>query len=155
MRIISFLLALLLFIPSAFANTTSSTATATTIAPITSSSHIVLQLINVERAKRGLTKLIMDNKLFNAAHAHAVDMSRRKYFSHTSPNGVGMTSRLRKAGVTYTTAGENIARGHDSAKSVVSGWMNSPGHRRNILRKTYRKVGIARFNNYWVQNFSN
>lgn len=141
MRILSFLLALLLFMPSAFATTTSA--------------YRVLALINIEREERGLARLIMDEKLSRAAHAHAVDMSHRGYFSHTSPNGLGMTSRLRKAGASYSSAGENIARGHDSAVSVVDGWMNSRGHRRNILQRAFRKVGIARFNNYWVQNFSN
>ena len=150
-RIISFLSVLLLFIPSANANPATSTTTTT----ITASVSRVLELINIERGKRGLIRLIMDEKLSQAAHAHAVDMSHRKYFSHTSPNGIGMSGRLRRAGASYTAAGENIARGHESAASVVSGWMHSPGHRRNILRRNYRKVGIARFNNYWVQDFSN
>jgi uncharacterized protein YkwD len=141
LRIFSFLFSLMLFIPSAHA--------------ITTSAYRVLALINIEREERGLPRLIMDEKLAAAARSHAADMSRRKYFSHTSPNGVGMGSRLRKAGATYTAAGENIAHGQTSAPAVVDAWMNSPGHRRNILHTKYRKVGIARFNDYWVQDFSN
>ncbi len=141
MRIVSFLLALLLFIPQASA--------------ITTSAYRVLALINIEREERNLPRLKMDEKLAQAARSHAVDMSRRGYFSHTSPDGVKMSGRLRQAGATYTAAGENIARGQTSASSVVDSWMNSPGHRRNILNPKYIKVGIARFNNYWVQNFSN
>ena len=141
LRIFAFVFSLLLFIPSAHA--------------ITTSAYRVLALINIEREERGLPRLIMDEKLAQAARAHAVDMSRRGYFAHTSPNGIGMSSRLRRAGASYTTAGENIARGQDSASSVVHAWMNSQGHRRNILHSRYRKVGIARFNDYWVQDFSN
>lgn len=141
MRIISILFSLLIFLPQAKAATISADK--------------VLVIINIERAQRKLPRLTMDTKLTAAARSHAVDMSRRGYFSHTSLDGVGMSTRLRRAGATYTTAGENIARGQTSPESVMKSWMNSPGHRRNILNSKYTKVGIARFNNYWVQNFSN
>ncbi len=121
----------------------------------TTSATEVLALINIERAERKLPRLTMDNKLTAAARSHAVDMSRRGYFSHTSLDGEGMSGRLRRAGASYTTAGENIAHGQTSAASVVKSWMNSPGHRRNILNPKYSKVGNARFDNYWVQDFSN
>lgn len=140
-RLATLILSFLLFVPQAKA--------------ISTSAYRVLTLINIEREERRLPRLSMDAKLAKAAYAHAVDMSRRGYFSHTSPDGVGMTTRLRRAGATYTAAAENIARGHTSAVSVVSGWMNSSGHRKNILSRKYRKIGIARYNNYWVQNFSN
>lgn len=141
MRILFFLVALLVYVPVAFATTTSE--------------YRVLTLINIEREERGLERLTMDEKLSAAAYEHASDMSDHNYLAHTSPNGSTMGSRLRDAGARFTTAGENIARGYKTALSVVSGWMNSRGHRANILNRRYRKVGIARVNNYWVQDFSN
>lgn len=143
MRILLSVLATLFFLPVAHAQST------------TTSEYRVLALINIEREERGLSRLTMDGKLTDAALEHANDMSQHGYLAHTSPNGSTMVSRLKENGVSYSAAGENIARGYTTALAVVQGWMNSPGHRANILSPKYHKVGISRVNNYWVQDFSN
>lgn len=95
---------------------------------------IHLATVNAERAKSGRAPLAQSPDLNALAQAHACDMARRGYFSHTSPDGRSMMDRARRAGIGgICTMGENIARAPRDVPSVVASWMRSPGHRRNIL----------------------
>jgi len=113
----------------------------------------VLELTNNERARHGLNALHWDEKTLGVARAHSTDMAKRRYFNHYTPEGISPFDRLTAAGVTYWTAGENIAMGQRSAAIVVNAWMNSPGHRANILTAGFTHIGIGFDNYYWTQVF--
>lgn len=109
-----------------------------------------LCLINQERDQRGLAPLRDSPRLSDAAQAHAKDMARRNYFSHTSLSGASFVDRIRRTGylqnVRSWQAAENIAWGTGklaSPKAIVRSWMNSPGHRANILSASLREIGIG------------
>lgn len=123
--------------------------------PNVSSTKEVADIVNKERRRYGLKPLIGNSMLSQVASAHAKDMHRRDYFSHLSKDGRTMGDRLRERNVPFRIAGENIARGQQTTKRVMQAWMNSPGHRKNILNRSYGRIGIARAGNVWVQNFSN
>ena len=80
-------------------------------------------------------------------------MSAKNYFSHTSLDGSSMRDRIERQGYGWSSIGENIAAGYRTAESVVTGWMNSPGHRANILNCRFTEIGVGFHNNYWTQNF--
>jgi len=93
-----------------------------------------------------------------AARGHALDMSERNYFSHTSMNGRSMSDRALDAGYGYKgykiyTVGENIAQGQMSIAEVMNGWLHSEGHCRNLMNPAFKEVGIAETDHYWVQDF--
>ncbi|HEY8482177.1 MAG TPA: CAP domain-containing protein [Spirillospora sp.] len=116
----------------------------------------VVSLTNAERAKAGCGPLRVDQRLVTAARRHSADMAAHNYFSHTSRNGDSPWDRMAAAG--YHDAGaENIAKGYATAAAVVRGWMNSPGHRANILNCSLRAIGVGRADGpggpYWTQNF--
>lgn len=114
----------------------------------------VIHLTNVQRAAKGCKPLKSNSKLKKAAQAHANDMAKKKYFTHNSKNGTVWWKRIMKHGY-KDPAGENIARGFSSTVGVVTAWMNSPGHRKNIMNCSFRTIGIG-FNgngDYWVQDF--
>lgn len=113
----------------------------------------VVELANEERAKEGLPALQTDEKLSNAAQIRAGEMI--DLFSHTRPNGDEFHSVLKevKVDLAYTYAGENIAAGATTPEAVMSMWMNSPGHRSNILNKTFAYIGVGYTDGYWVQIF--
>ena len=102
----------------------------------------MLRMLNAERKTLGLKLLTADGQLQLAAHAHAADMFTRGYFSHISPEGVNPFERMKKLGVKYSSAGENLAHS-DNLEAAHTGLMNSPGHRANILNKLFGKVGIS------------
>ena len=105
-----------------------------------------LCLLNQERAKRGLRPLRANKRLALAAKRHAEDMVRRDYFSHESPTGTDFVTRIRKAGYTRPTLGENLAAGsgqYATPAATVRSWMNSPGHRANILHRRFREAGVG------------
>jgi uncharacterized protein YkwD len=116
--------------------------------------HAILKKTNKIRLSHGCPRLKLRPKLNQAAQRHARDMSRQHYFSHTSANGTSWITRIRRTGWTEP-GGENIARGYDNARAVTSAWMNSPGHRRNILNCQFRNLGVGfvRSGHYWVQDF--
>ena len=120
-----------------------------------SSTKQVAELVNIERSRYGLKKLVGDVQLSKVAAGHARDMYAKNYFSHQSLDGRTMSDRLHEGNINYHAAGENIARGQQTAERVMQAWMNSPGHRRNILSPKFGKIGIARAGNVWVQDFSN
>lgn len=115
----------------------------------------VLELVNAERAKNNLPALKMDESVRKVARIKSSDMSQNKYFNHTSPTYGTPFEMLKKYGISYRTAGENIAQGYTSPEAVVKGWMNSSGHRANILNSKYTKIGIGyeAKGNYWTQMF--
>ncbi len=120
----------------------------------------VVDLVNVERAKAGLKPLEAKQDLTSVAQLKAEDMYNSKYFSHTSPNYGSPFDMMRKYGISYRAAGENIAMGQRTAAQVVQDWMNSPGHRANILNTNYTEIGVGVYQSYngngyiWVQEFA-
>jgi uncharacterized YkwD family protein len=119
----------------------------------------VVNLVNQQRQKAGLSGLKSDSELTRLAQLKAEDMAAKEYFSHTSPTYGSAFDMLKKAGYSYRTAGENIAMGQKTAETVMNGWMNSSGHRANILGTGYTKIGVgyavnAKGTPYWVQIFA-
>ncbi len=118
----------------------------------------VLDLVNTERVKNGLGKLSLSAELNNVAQAKAEDMLNNNYFSHTSPTYGSPFDMMKSFGVKYNAAAENIAKGQSTPQKVVTDWLNSEGHRKNILNGTYTKMGLgfAKGNTtYWSQMFTN
>ena len=118
-----------------------------------------LILTNEARAEEGLGALECDKGLMESAFLHAKDMCDHDYFSHDSIDGRDLSDRVNAAGVRWTMIGENIAYGQSNAAAVHEAWMNSPGHRANILTEGFGRIGIGYFlcqgRPYWVQNFAN
>ncbi len=113
----------------------------------------VLKLTNQERANAGCSALKLNSKLNAAAQSHSDDMAAKKYFSHDSQDGRSPFDRMSDAGYKFGAAAENIAQGYGDAEAVVKGWMNSEGHKANILNCTYTEMGLGWDNNYWTQTF--
>ena len=115
----------------------------------------VIRLVNIERAKYGLPALTEDWELSRVARYKSQDMKDKKYFSHTSPTYGSPFDMMRSFGLSYRTAGENIAMGQRTPQQVVNAWMNSSGHRANILNSSYKKIGVGYVasGNYWTQMF--
>lgn len=117
----------------------------------------VVNLVNIERAKHGLSPLAIDTGLEKAALVRAREI--QVSFSHTRPNGTSFATAIKEAGVSYRRCGENIAWGQKSPEAVVTAWMNSSGHRANILSPDFTRIGIGYRTNasgtpYWVQLFA-
>ncbi|WPB88800.1 CAP domain-containing protein [Streptomyces malaysiensis] len=118
----------------------------------------VIALTNAERAAARLAPLAPDPRLAAAAQAHSDDMVARDFYSHTGPEGHQPWDRARAAGATHRGIGENIACGQRSPAEVVRGWMDSPGHRANILKPDFTHIGVghatgSRAGTYWTQVF--
>ncbi|WP_410514889.1 CAP domain-containing protein [Paenibacillus sp. BR2-3] len=113
----------------------------------------VVALVNKERAAAGLNAVMGLDSLNKVAAAKATDMRTNKYFSHTSPTYGSPFEMMSDFGITYKAAGENIAMGQKTPEEVMKAWMNSPGHRSNILSKNFNYIGVGFDNNYWVQEF--
>ncbi|MFF7731612.1 CAP domain-containing protein [Streptomyces sp. NPDC007984] len=118
----------------------------------------VVELTNRERTRHGLTPLSADPSLTSAAQAHSADMVARAFYAHTAPDGGQPWDRAAAAGSTRRSIGENIACGQRSPAGVVEGWMNSPGHRANILKPGFTHIGVGlagggRAGMYWTQLF--
>ncbi|MGW1995251.1 CAP domain-containing protein [Embleya sp. NPDC001921] len=115
----------------------------------------VVSLVNQERAKAGCSALTVNAKLTAAALQHSQDMAAHANMSHTGSDGSDAGERITRAGYTWKTYGENIAYGYSTAQQVMTGWMNSPGHRQNILNCAFKEIGVglAGPNSYWTQNF--
>lgn len=118
----------------------------------------VVRLVNIERQKAGLAPLQHSNELSRVARAKSQDMANKNYFSHNSPTYGDPFAMMRSFGIQYKLAGENIAKGHLSAASVMNGWMNSTGHRDNILNPSFGTIGVGYVNingiTYWTQMFT-
>ena len=118
----------------------------------------VLDLVNAERAKRGISALTLDSSLSSVATKKSQDMVNKNYFDHTSPTYGSPFDMMKQFGISYRSAGENIAKGQKTPQEVVAAWMNSEGHRKNILNPNFTNlgVGIAKDSNkttYWTQMF--
>jgi uncharacterized YkwD family protein/spore coat assembly protein SafA len=118
----------------------------------------VIQLTNQERAKYGLKPLIGDWELSRVARFKSDDMRDRNYFSHTSPTYGSPFDMMKNFGITYRSAGENIAAGQQTPEAVVQAWMNSSGHRANILNQNFTHIGVGyskggSYGVYWTQMF--
>jgi uncharacterized YkwD family protein len=114
----------------------------------------VLKLVNETRTKAGLKSLAGDdNNLNKSAHAKAEDMAKNHYFDHNSPTLGSPFDQMRNAGVQYNTAGENIADGQTTAQQVMDDWMNSSGHRANIMNGSFTHCGVGYKDGKWVQQF--
>ncbi|MFF3941463.1 sigma-70 family RNA polymerase sigma factor [Streptomyces phaeofaciens] len=117
----------------------------------------VIALVNEERASAGCGPLTEDGLLRKAAQGHSEDMAARDFFDHTNPDGADPGQRITAAGYRWSTYGENIAKGQQSAESVMTSWMNSPGHRANILNCDFKNIGVGIHDGaggpWWTQNF--
>ncbi|MFC7439822.1 CAP domain-containing protein [Laceyella putida] len=118
----------------------------------------VIQLVNQEREKRGLAKLAISEQVSRVARKKSEDMKEHHYFSHESPTYGSPFEMLQRFGVRYTMAGENIAAGQTTAEQVMESWMNSEGHRANILNPDYTHIGVGYvkggdYGVYWTQQF--
>jgi uncharacterized protein YkwD len=118
----------------------------------------VLALVNQERGKAGCQPVTPDSRLVTAARAHSQDMATNNYFAHNTPSGVDPGTRITNAGYHWSAWGENIAAGQPDPASVMHAWMNSDGHRKNILTCDFRNLGVGLAYNgerrpYWTQDF--
>src|SRR3982751_222865 len=120
--------------------------------------NILLQLVNDTR-KKGcncgdtyyppVPPLTWNDQLEVAAQEHSEDMDKNKYFSHTAPDGSTAGVRMQRTGYAWTSYGENIASGPESEKSVINGWLSSPGHCKNIMSKNFREMGVGHSGKLW------
>ena len=118
----------------------------------------VIRLVNVERAKAGLQPLTANWELCRIARYKSQDMINKNYFSHISPTYGTPFNMMENFGITFSSAGENIAMGQKSPAEVMNSWMNSPGHRANILSPSYSQIGVGLAKSstgvyYWTQMF--
>jgi uncharacterized YkwD family protein len=118
----------------------------------------VVDLVNKERAAAGLSALKVNMTLAKVAETKAADLRDKNYFSHTSPTYGSPFDMMKQFGISYTAAGENIAKGQKTPAEVMNGWMNSPGHKANILNSKYTEIGVGYVTDgsgtgYWVQEF--
>ncbi|NMA24065.1 MAG: serine protease [Clostridiales bacterium] len=135
--------------------TTSPPAANNNPAPVQSIEQEVAALVNQARRQNGLKELTLSPELSNVARIKANDMATNRYFSHTSPTYGSPFDMMKQFGISYRTAGENIAMGQTTAQQVFNGWMNSEGHRANILNPNFSQIGVGYTANghYWVQMF--
>lgn len=128
------------------------------IVPAKSTAEEMLEEVNGYRRSAGLKELTLSEDLTKVAQTKAEDMRDRQYFDHTSPTYGSPFDMMKKFGIGFRTAGENIAMGQESVEEVMVDWMLSPGHRANILNGKYTQLGVgyctdASGNTYWVQMF--
>ncbi|BCM72262.1 MULTISPECIES: sigma-70 family RNA polymerase sigma factor [Streptomyces] len=117
----------------------------------------VVALVNKERAAAGCGPVTEDPQLDRAAQGHSDDMAARGFFDHTDPDGDGPGERITAAGYRWSTYGENIAKGQQTPQAVMDSWMNSPGHRANILNCSFKNIGVGVHDGaggpWWTQAF--
>lgn len=115
----------------------------------------VARLVNVQRSRNGLRPLTVNWELQRVAQYKAQDMTDRNYFSHTSPTYGSPFNMMKSFGIRYSSAGENIAKGQRTPQQVMNSWMNSSGHRANILNSNFTQIGVGYDprSNSWVQMF--
>lgn len=129
----------------------------TPVEETSSQAEQVVKLVNEERTKAGLPALTVNADITTAANVRANEIKR--VFSHTRPDGSSFSTALKEQGVSFRGSGENIAWGQKSPEQVMNAWMNSAGHRANILNKNFKNVGVGHYQdengtNYWVQLFT-
>lgn len=124
----------------------------------TSQEDEVIRLVNVQRAKAGLQQLKKNWELCRVARYKSADMANKGYFAHTSPTYGTPFQMMENFGLRFSSAGENIAYGQRTPAEVMNDWMNSPGHRSNIMSGSYTEIGVGLAKNkngvcYWTQQF--
>lgn len=144
--------------PSASATPSPTKASPTAVDKITAIENKVFDLVNSERVKAGCGKLRNDSRLHRAARSYSALMAEKNFFSHTGPDGSSFVDRVVAAGYPRSAAAaENIAYGYADAAAVMKGWMNSPGHRANILNCDLKAIGVGlayrKSSPYWTQDF--
>ncbi|XKG66935.1 CAP domain-containing protein [Mesobacillus maritimus] len=124
-------------------------------AGISQAAQQVIDLTNEQRKQNGLPALQADTQLSGVAQMKSEDMRQNGYFSHTSPTHGSPFDMMRDQGVSYKTAGENIAQGQPTPQEVVKAWMDSPGHRKNILSSDFTHIGVGydSSGHHWTQMF--
>ncbi len=126
-------------------------------AAVVSTQEEILKLVNQERAKVGLSALKLDWQVCRVAQYKSDDMANKGYFDHTSPTYGTPFQMLKSFNVSYRTAGENIAKGQKTSSAVMTAWMNSSGHKANILGQSYTHLGVGytvkNGTTYWTQMF--
>jgi uncharacterized protein YkwD len=136
------------------------TSTAITASPV---EQEVTRLVNAERARAGCAPVTISMQLTQSAQRHSLDMGQRNYFDHNAPPPQASTpwDRIKATGYRYSTAGENIAAGYISPAEVMESWMESAGHRANILNCKFREIGVglavvpgSDYEYYWTQSFA-
>jgi uncharacterized protein YkwD len=130
--------------------------------PTSVNKAVLLQLVNDIR-KKGckcgdtyygpVPAVKWNEQLAAAAVSHSENMYKNKFFAHVAPDGSNGGVRIKRAGYPWMAFGENIAAGYNSEKEVVKGWIESPGHCKNIMSKLYKEMGVGRYGNYWTQEF--
>ncbi len=120
----------------------------------------VTELVNIERQKVGMSALTLDSAISNVARTKSKDMATNNYFAHQSPTYGSAGDMLKQFGISWSAWGENIASGQRTPEAVVTAWMNSEGHRANILSSNFSKIGVGYVTNssgtpYWTQIFTN
>ena len=122
---------------------------------VTNYEQEVIRLVNEIRVSNGLNALTYDWELSRVARYKSQDMKDNNYFSHTSPIYGSPFQMIKNFGISFRSAGENIAKGYSTPQDVVNGWMNSSGHRANILNASYTHIGVGYVSggNYWTQMF--
>jgi len=125
--------------------------------------ELLLHLINVYRTSgcdcgtegyfAPATFVIWNDTLELAAKEHSTDMFSKNFFSHTGSDGSSMSDRIKRLGYNWTTCGENIGQGYKNEEQVVEGWINSPGHCRNIMNPNFKEIGAAKTGDYWTLVF--
>jgi uncharacterized YkwD family protein len=113
----------------------------------------VFNMVNQERSKAGLNTLTINSALSGMALDKAKDLYNNNYFDHNSPTYGSPFDMMKTYGIQFTYAGENIAKGQQTPQEVMTAWMNSQGHRDNILNSHFTKIGVAYYNGEWVQEF--
>jgi uncharacterized YkwD family protein len=144
--------------------TTTNAVPATTAAPATTAPSTsnyeqkVAELVNIERQKNGLAPLTLDSAISNVARIKSKDMADNNYFAHQSPTYGSAGNMLTQFGIKWSAWGENIAAGQRTPEEVVRAWMNSEGHRANILSPNFSRIGVGYVNSarpHWTQMFTN
>lgn len=119
----------------------------------------ILTLTNAERARRNVPPLKWSDSLAELGQKHCDDMISRSFFAHENPDGETPFDRMKKAGISYWVAGENIAAGQYSPEAAMTSWMNSAGHMKNIMNPDFEYLGVAvrkggKYGIYWAQEFA-
>ncbi|MBQ8133923.1 MAG: sporulation protein [Clostridia bacterium] len=148
-------------VPTAPSQPTTPETTTETKTPVTTDSSVsayeqqVVELVNNYRAQYGLNPVTLNTELSKVARLKSQDMKDKGYFSHTSPTYGSPFDMMKQFGISYRTAGENIAMGQRTPEAVMEAWMNSEGHRANILNSSYTQIGVGYVadGNYWTQMF--
>ncbi|MFE9773638.1 CAP domain-containing protein [Streptomyces sp. NPDC005931] len=141
--------------PTTTPTTSAPRPTATATATASGAVARVVELVNAERSKAGCSPVTVNSALTRAAQAHSDDMASSGTMSHTGSDGSSPADRITRAGYSWSTYGENVAYGYSTPEQVMQGWMNSSGHRANILNCGFREIGVAlaQPGSYWTQAF--